>query len=214
MRQQPRFEEALMSPQSHQRAARAWLTLSARLATITTLAWLAFLPALAHAQGTITGTVRDTSGAILPGVTVEATSPALIEKVRSAVTDGAGVYRIENLRPGNYTVTFTLPGFATVRREGLELNAFLTITINAELKVGGVEETITVTGETPVVDVQSAQRQTVLTNEVISAIPTVGSYNALLVLVPAIFGGQQDVSTGPCNSCTFSSHGTLLCESG
>ena len=149
-------------------------------------------------------------GAILPGVTVEAASPALIEKVRSAVTDGAGQYRIENLRPGDYTVTFTLPGFSTVRREGLELNAFLTVTINAELKVGGVEETITVTGETPVVDVQSAQRQTVLTNEVISAIPTVGSYNALLVLVPAIFGGQQDVSTGPCNSCTFSSHGTLL----
>ena len=168
------------------------------------------MPAAAHAQATIAGTVRDTSGAILPGVTVEAASPALIEKVRSATTDGAGLYRIENLRPGDYTVTFTLPGFATVRRPGLELNAFLTVTVNAELKVGGVEETITVTGETPVVDIQSAQRQTVLTNEVISAIPTAGSYNALLVLVPAIFGGQQDVSTGPCNSCTFSSHGTLL----
>jgi Carboxypeptidase regulatory-like domain len=199
-----------MIPHQHQRATRAWLGQATALGPITILAWLALLPAVAHAQATIAGTVKDTSGAILPGVTVEATSPALIEKVRSAVTDGAGLYRIENLRPGAYTVTFSLPGFATVRREGLELNAFLTVTVNAELKVGGVEETITVTGETPVVDVQSARRQTVLTNEVISAIPTVGSYNALLVLVPAIFGGQQDVSTGPCNSCTFSSHGTLL----
>jgi len=204
------FEEASMIPHQHQRATRARLGHATALGPITILAWLALLPAVAHAQGTIAGTVKDTSGAILPGVTVEATSPALIEKVRSAVTDGAGLYRIENLRPGVYTVTFSLPGFATVRREGLELNAFLTVTVNTELKVGGVEETITVTGETPVVDVQSAQRQTVLTNEVISAIPTVGSYNALLVLVPAIFGGQQDVSTGPCNSCTFSSHGTLL----
>ena len=199
-----------MIPGQHQPATPRRLARATSLGAIAILAWLAFLPAVAHAQATIAGTVRDTSGAILPGVTVEASSPALIEKVRSATTDGAGLYRIENLRPGDYTVTFTLPGFSTVRREGLELNAFLTATINAELKVGGVEETITVTGETPVVDIQSAQRQTVLTNEVISAIPTVGSYNALLVLVPAIFGGQQDVSTGPCNSCTFSSHGTLL----
>src|SRR6185436_14010933 len=168
------------------------------------------LPATAFAQASITGVVRDASGGVLPGVNVEAASPALIEKVRSAVTDGTGQYRIENLRPGTYSLTFTLPGFSTVRREGVELTGAAVITTNADLRVGGVEETITVTGETPVVDVQSAQRQTVLTNEVISAIPTVGSYNALLVLVPAIFGGQQDVSTGPCNSCTFSSHGTLL----
>src|SRR4029450_9292402 len=144
---QPTFEEASMIPHQHQRATRARLGHATALGPITILAWLALLPAVAHAQGTIAGAVKDTSGAILPGVTVEATSPALIEKVRSAVTDGAGLYRIENLRPGVYTVTFSLPGFATVRREGLELNAFLTITINAELKVGGVEETITVTGE-------------------------------------------------------------------
>jgi hypothetical protein len=128
-----------MNPQPPHRAARARLARSTSVGAITTLAWLAFLPVVAHAQGTITGTVRDTSGAILPGVTVEATSPALIEKVRSAVTDGAGVYRIENLRPGEYVVTFALPGFATVRRPGLELNAFLTVTVNGELKVGGVE---------------------------------------------------------------------------
>ena len=167
-------------------------------------------PAGAQQASGIAGAVRDTSGAVLPGVTVEASSPALIEKVRSASTDGAGQYRIENLRPGAYTVTFTLPGFVIVRREGLELSGSMTAAVNAEMRVGGVEETITVAGETPVVDLQSAQRQTVLTNEIIAAIPTAGSYNALLVLVPAIFGGQQDVSTGPCNSCTFSSHGTLL----
>jgi len=82
--------------------------------------------------------------------------------------------------------------------------------VSVDLKVGALEETITVTGETPTVDVQNSQRQTVLSNEVINAIPTAGSYNSLLVLVPGLLGGQQDVSTGPCNSCTFSAHGTLL----
>ena len=182
-----------MAADHHPRATRARLEPATVLGPIMILACWLLLPADLYAQATIAGTVRDTSGAIMPGVTVEATSPALIEKVRSATTDSAGLYRIENLRPGEYTVTFTLPGFATVRREGLELNAFTTVTVNADLTVGGVEETITVVGETPVVDIQSAQRQTVLTGEVISAIPTAGSYNALLVLVPAIFGGQQDV---------------------
>ena len=180
------------------------------VATMVICAAAVLAPMSVYGQNAVAGTVRDTSGAVLPGVTVEASSPALIEKVRSASTDGAGQYRIENLRPGAYTVTFTLPGFVIVRREGLELSGSMTAAVNAEMRVGGVEETITVAGETPVVDLQSAQRQTVLTNEIIAAIPTAGSYNALLVLVPAIFGGQQDVSTGPCNSCTFSSHGTLL----
>jgi hypothetical protein len=169
-----------------------------------------FVPAVLFAQPSITGTVRDTSGAVLPGVTVEAASPALIEKVRSAVSDGSGQYRIENLRPGTYTVTFTLTGFSTVKREGIELTGSFTATVNADLKVGAVEETITVTGETPIVDVQSAERQTVLSKDVIAAIPTAGTYNSLLVLVPGLFGGQQDISTGPCNSCTFSAHGAIL----
>jgi len=154
--------------------------------------------------------VKDTSDALLPGVTVEAASPALIERVRTAVTDGTGQYRIENLRPGQYTVTFTLPGFTTVRREGIELTGSFVASVNAELRVGAVAETVVVSGESPIVDVQSSQRTTVLTHETINAIPTAGSYNALLVLVPGLLGGQQDVSTGPCNSCTFSAHGTLL----
>ncbi len=117
------------------------------------------LPVTAFAQATIAGTVRDTSGAVLPGVTVEAASPALIEKVRTAVTDSTGQYQIVNLRPGPYVVTFTLTGFTTVRREGIELTAADVATINGELRVGSLEETITVTGEAPIVDVQSSVAQ-------------------------------------------------------
>src|SRR3989441_11565738 len=116
---------------------------------------LLLLPAAAHAQGAITGVVKDTSGAVLPGVTVEAASPVLIEKVRSVVSDDTGQYRIVNLRPGTYSVTFTLPGFSTIKRDGIELTGSFVATVNADLKVGALEETITVTGETPVVDVQS-----------------------------------------------------------
>ena len=111
------------------------------------------VPSLGLAQVSIAGLVKDTSGAVLPGVTAEASSPALIEKVRSAVTDGAGQYRIENLRPGVYTVTFSLAGFTTIKREGIELTGSFTATVSVEMKVGAVSETIVVTGETPVVDV-------------------------------------------------------------
>ncbi|MEO8258383.1 MAG: TonB-dependent receptor [Acidobacteriota bacterium] len=172
-------------------------------------ACLAAVPSTVFAQAAIAGVVKDASGAVLPGVTVEASSPALIEKTRSAVSDGAGQYRIENLRPGAYSVRFALSGF-TVALQSVELSGSATFTVNAEMRVGSLEETVTVTAASPVVDLQSAQRQTVLSNDVIKAIPTAGSYNALLVLVPALLGGQQDVSTGPCNSCTFSAHGTLL----
>ena len=123
---------------------------------------IVLLPATAFAQATLTGTVRDASGGLLPGVTVEASSPALIEKTRSAVTDGSGQYRIVDLRPGTYTLVFTLPGFSIVRRDNIELTGSQTITIPAEMRVGGIEETITVTGESPVVDVQSSRREIVL----------------------------------------------------
>ena len=114
---------------------------------LTLLAWLVFIPSAALAQAVIAGTVRDSSGAVLPGVGVEATSPALIEKVRSVVSDGTGQYRIEDLRPGTYTVMFTLQGFSTFRREGVELTGSFTATINAEMKVGALAETITVSGD-------------------------------------------------------------------
>src|SRR5687767_10403539 len=117
------------------------------------------LPAAAWAQASIGGEIRDASGAVLPGVTVEAASPALIEKVRTAVSDGNGRYRIEDLRPGTYVVSFTLAGFTTTRREGLNISGTGVITINIDMPVSGVQETITVTGETPVVDVSSTRRE-------------------------------------------------------
>ena len=144
------------------------------------------LPSLAFAQGTLTGTVRDQSGGVLPGVTVEASSPALIEKVRTAVTDGAGQYRITGLNPGTYSLTFTLPGFNVVKREGIELSGTATLTIPVDMRVGALEETITVTGETPVVDVQSTQRETVLSADVVAAIPGNRSVGTLLNAVPGL----------------------------
>ena len=128
-------------------------------------------PALAFAQSnsTIAGVVKDSSGAVLPGVTVEASSPALIEKVRTVVTDGAGQYKIVNLVPGVYTVTFTLTGFNTVKREGIELTSSFTATVNADMRVGSLEETITVSGESPTVDVQNVTQQQVMTRDVINA---------------------------------------------
>jgi hypothetical protein len=151
--------------------------------------WLCLLPAAALAQASITGLVRDASGAVLPGVTVEAASPALIEKVRSAATDGTGQYRIVDLRPGTYAVTFTLPGFSVVRRDGIVLTGSFTASIDVELRIGAVEETVTVAGETPIVDVQSVRREVLVQNEVITAIPTARSWAATALLIPAISTG-------------------------
>src|SRR4051812_47912502 len=139
---------------------------------VATMICLMVLPSAARAQSAITGVVKDTSGAVLPGVTVEAASDALIEKTRSAVTDGSGQYRIVDLRPGTYSVTFTLEGFQTFKRDALELAAQFTMTINADLKVGSLEETLTVTGDSPTVDVQTAVHTQVLNREAIDSIPT------------------------------------------
>ena len=154
----------------------------------------ALLPAAALAQtSAIAGVVKDTSGAVLPGVTVEASSPALIEKVRSAVTDSSGQYKIDSLRPGTYTVTFTLPGFSVVKRENVELTSDFTATINADLKVGALEETITVSAESPVVDTQSITTRTVMTRDVMDAIPTGRNIQAVGIMIPgtsiAVGGG-------------------------
>src|SRR5437762_3748290 len=118
------------------------------------LAFVVFAPLPGFAQSSIAGVVTDASNAVLPGVTVEASSPALIEKVRTATTDDSGRFQLVDLRPGVYNVTFTLPGFKSVVREGLSLPATFTATVNAQMSVGGVEETVTVTGESPIVDVQ------------------------------------------------------------
>ncbi len=136
------------------------------------LAGIVAVPAAARAQSAITGVVRDTSGAVLPGVTVEAASPALIEKTRSVVSDGEGRYQIVDLRPGLYTVTAQLEGFNTFRREGLELPSNFTATVNVEMRVGALEESITVSGAAPVVDTSSAVQQQVLNRAVLDAVPT------------------------------------------
>ena len=161
--------------------------------------------ASAQGLGSIAGVVRDTSGAVLPGVTVEAASPALIEKVRTAVTDSAGQYTIVNLPVGTYSVTFTLPGFTTTRREGIEMLANFTASVNAEMRVGVVEETITVTGEAPAVDVQSATTTRAVTPEVIRAIPNgrtmynlAAMYTGVSISGTAVdVGGQTVLSPGP-----------------
>ena len=135
------------------------------VAVITLLGLILPTPA-ARAQsattGTIAGEVKDATGAVLPGVTVEASSPALIEKVRTVVTDGRGQYRIIELRPGMYAVTFSLPGFSTVRREQIELTTGFTAVLDAALRVGAVEETVTVSGASPIVDTQNVRTQNVL----------------------------------------------------
>src|SRR5215210_2406670 len=136
-----------------------------------TLLVLAAPVTFAQSGSSIAGVVKDSSGAVLPGVTVEAASPALIEKVRTVVTDGDGQYKVVGLVPGAYSVTFTLTGFNTVKREGIELTSSFTATVNADMRVGSLQETITVTGETPTVDIQNVVQQRVMTRDVISAIP-------------------------------------------
>jgi hypothetical protein len=170
------------------------------------LAFAVLLPSVAHAQSSIAGTIRDASGAVLPGVTIEAASAVLIEKVRSAVSDGTGQYRITELPPGTYTVTISLPGFTTVKREEVEVSGAGVITINADLRVGAVQETITVTGETPIVDVQSTRRQQVIDDSTLSALPATRGYNALIFLVPSVTGGSNQIDLMPAMRI-FYSHG-------
>ena len=142
------------------------------MAGIAAAACVLWLPAVAHAQSAIAGVVRDTSGAVLPGVTVEAASDVLIEKTRAVITDGEGAYRIVDLRPGSYSVTFVLPGFQTFKRDALELPSNFTASINAEMKVGALEESVTVSGASPVVDVNSNVKSQVLNREVLDAVPS------------------------------------------
>jgi hypothetical protein len=132
------------------------------------LAILLFLPSRAHAQSAFSGVVRDASGAVLPGVTVEASSDVLIEKSRSVVTDGEGRYTIVDLRPGTYKLTFTLTGFSTVIRDAVDLPGNTTVPINVDLKVGALEESVTVSGQSPLVDVQNAQRTEVVSRDVLT----------------------------------------------
>jgi hypothetical protein len=146
--------------------------------------------AQAVGTGTIAGTVKDASGSVLRGVTVEATSSALIEGSRSVTTDAAGRYSIVNLRPGTYAVTFTLDGFTTVKREGIELTSDFTANVNSQLTVGGVKETVTVDARPPVIDVQSVGQAKVYTRDVLDALPTDRTPNAVLFTIPGTQAGS------------------------
>jgi len=152
---------------------------------IAALVALLSVPAVAVAQeASIAGTVTDSTGSVLPGVTVEATSPVLIEKSRAVVTDGSGRYRIVNLPPGSYVVRFVLPGFATVERPGIQLSGSFAATVNGELSVGSLEDTITVTGASPIIDTQNVTQQRVMNREVLDLIPVGRTAHDVGILLP------------------------------
>jgi hypothetical protein len=152
-----------------------------------------------QAQTAIAGVARDTTGAVLPGATVEVSSPAIIEGTRVAITDANGQYRIVDLRPGTYTVVFRLPGFSTVRREDIVLTANFVAPVNAEMQVSTVEEVITVRGETPIVDVVSSTREEVLTREQLDAIPTGRDFTTVGNALPSVNMGRFDVGGSSTN---------------
>jgi hypothetical protein len=152
-----------------------------------------FLPLTARAQSAFSGVVRDASGAVLPGVTIEASSPVLIEKSRSVVTDGEGRYTIVDLRPGTYKLTFGLTGFTTVIRDAIELPGNTTVPINVDLKVGALEESVTVSGQSPLVDVQNAQRTEVVPRDVLDALPTTRNMQSVGSIVPGVKLSRPDV---------------------
>src|SRR5688500_8054002 len=185
------------------------------LAKFGVIAAFLLFPSAVFAQASIAGIVRDTSGGVLPGVTVEAASPALIEKVRTVVTDTTGQYRIVDLRPGTYTVTFTLPGFSTIKREGVALGGEGSFQVNAEMRVGALEETITVTGEAPTVDIANARTQAVLEKEMLSNLPSTRNYQSLHVLIPGvtIAANSQDVGGTRGSLSFFSAHGSFVRDS-
>jgi hypothetical protein len=170
---------------------------------------VSLLPATVFAQASLAGTVRDASGGVLPGVTVEATSPALIERTRSAVTDSTGQYRIIDLRPGTYSLTFTLAGFSTVKRDGIELTGTQTLTIPVDMRVGAIAETITVTAESPVIDVQTARREIVLNSEVIQAIPAARAAGSLLNATPGLMVDNNGVALAP-TMTFFNAHSSTI----
>ena len=185
---------------------RVW-SVDVRLVRLLSIALLAvLLPAAARAQSSVAGVIRDASGAVLPGVTVEASSPVLIEKVRTAISDSTGQYRISELPPGVYTLRFSLAGFNVTERTGVELRGGGVVTVNADMRVGGVQETVTVTGESPVVDIRSTKRETVLDDDVLRSIPSSRGYNALLTAVPSVTGGSQNIDLNP-TMRIFTSHG-------
>jgi hypothetical protein len=176
------------------------------------IAGILLLPGIVFAQATIAGVIRDASAAVLPGVTVEASSPVLIEKTRTVVSDGTGQYRLTDLPPGTYALTFSLPGFTTVIRDGLAVSGSGVVPVNVDLRVGALQETVTVSGESPLVDTQSVRREVVLDSETLSTLPATRGYGAALAAVPALSiggvagAGATTAPTTP-NMTFFTAHG-------
>jgi len=168
------------------------------------------IPSRSFAQSAIAGVVKDATGAVMPGVTVEVASPALIEKTRSALTDAEGLYKVVDLRPGEYTVTFALEGFGSVKRTGIELPASFTATVNAEMKVGALDEMITVTGQAPLVDTQSVTAQKQFSNELLNSLPTARSPQSYVPLIPGVVGG---LNVSGVESRSLAIHGSRANES-
>ena len=164
---------------------------------------LFLVPSTAEAQATLAGVVRDNTGAVLPGVTVEAASAVLIEKSRVATTDGTGQYRITELPPGRYTLTFTLTGFSVVIRNDVEVRGSGVIPINADLRIGALQETVTVTGESPLVDTQSTRREMVLTADTVNTLPATRTYGALLNAIPGLSTNTGSTSAMATPDMTF-----------
>jgi Carboxypeptidase regulatory-like domain len=171
------------------------------------LAVAVLIPSIGSAQATLAGVVKDSSGAVLPGVTVETSSPVLIEKTRTATTDGTGQYQIVDLRPGSYEITFSLSGFRSVTREGVDISGAGVITINADLSVGPLNETLTVRGETPVVDVHSVRRQAVLENRVVTTLPAARLYGAVVAAIPSLQGAGGSAPLSVDSNLFFTAHG-------
>src|SRR5687768_10642459 len=187
------------------------------ISTVAALIVFTLAAGLASAQvvnATIAGVVRDSSGGVLPGVTVEVSSPALIEKVRSDVTDSNGQYRVTNLPPGTYTVRFSLAGFSANVQEGLALTTGFTATISPELRVGALQETVTVTGETPVVDSESARQWRVVEGEAFKELPSGRGPSQLLSMIPGLNGGSGICTGGTCGYTlnAYSAHGGNTAE--
>ena len=176
--------------------------------SVAAVAFLVLVPGVIFAQSGIAGVVRDTSGAVLPGVTVEAASPVLIEKIRTAVTGSDGTYTIPDLRPGAYSVTFSLPGFSTVKRDGIELPAAFTATVTVAMQVGAVEETITVTGAAPLVDTHNATSQVLFTTEMLETLPSNSrSPQSFAALTPGVRGASLSQAPGGVDDMGASAHG-------
>lgn len=197
-----------MSSRRYARTSGRW----SRWCAVGALVWTVVLlaPAIAHAQSALSGVVRDASGGVLPGVTVNASSPALIEQTRSAVTDGQGRYSIVDLRPGVYKISFELPGFSTMVRDDVELPSNVTVPIDAQLRVGELQETITVTGGTPLVDVENVQRTQVLTRDVIDNLPITRNSHSIGAVVPGVKMSRPDVGGSQMmEQVAQSTHGSL-----